>query len=97
MRRPKILRGADRHDGRWIDLGMGHIVVTLDVIEVDRLGDAAQLAFEVADVHRIKTDERYEQTPVRLERRGSEEITPAAQPIIEHVEREGAVVVTTAS
>ena len=40
MRFRQIEFGADRHDSSGINFCLRHVVVTLDVIEVDGLGDA---------------------------------------------------------
>ena len=43
------MRGTHRNDPEWVDVVVGEVVVTLDVIEVYRLGDA-RLLVEVAQV-----------------------------------------------
>ena len=39
----EIKRGTNRHDASGINFGMRHVIMPLDVIEVDRLSDAGQL------------------------------------------------------
>src|SRR3954469_2206714 len=51
VRRPEVLLGPLGDDPRRVDLLMGHVVVALDVVEVDRVGDA-RLLVEVAQVAR---------------------------------------------
>ena len=43
MRLGEVEDRTDGHDASRIDRVVGHIVVTLDVVEVDRLGDAGLL------------------------------------------------------
>src|SRR5215475_4839937 len=49
VRRPEIEDRAERHDSRRVHAAVAPVVVALDVIEVDRLGDAGVLV-EVAGV-----------------------------------------------
>jgi len=39
MRLREIEERADGNDARWIDLSVRHVVVALDVIEIDGVGD----------------------------------------------------------
>jgi len=43
VRFPQIKQGADGNDSSRINLSVRHVVMTLDVIEVDRVGDARLL------------------------------------------------------
>ena len=45
MRLCQIKGGADRNDARGINFGVRHVVVTLDVIEVDGSGDPRLLIY----------------------------------------------------
>ena len=49
MRFHQVQDRAERHDARRIDLGVCHIVMALDVVEIDRLGDTRLLI----EVHQI--------------------------------------------
>ena len=43
MRTREIKRGTNRHDASGINFAVRHVIMALDVIEVDRLSDAGQL------------------------------------------------------
>ena len=83
MRRGEVELGAERHDAGRVHLALAAVVVPLDVIDADGLGDArhlieiaeiirqvrvvgdaAQVALEVAVIDRVEADQRGEQPPV---------------------------------
>ena len=39
----EIEKRTDRNDASWINRRVRHVVMSLDVIEIDRVGDAALL------------------------------------------------------
>ncbi len=49
VRRVQIQRGPDRYDARRINLIVRHVIMTLDVIEVDRRRDSVVL-IEIAQI-----------------------------------------------
>ena len=51
MRCGKVLQGADRHNARGIDVGVGDVIVPFDVVEVHRPGNAVDLVqiLEIAE------------------------------------------------
>ena len=55
--------------------------------EVRIVGDAADIAFEMADIDRIEPQQRRKQPPVRLGDRGAGQIAPRRQPLVQPVER----------
>ena len=40
MRFPQVKQGADGDDASRINVNVRHVVVALDVVEIDRVGDA---------------------------------------------------------
>ena len=55
--------------------------------EVRIIGDSAQIALEVADVHRIEANERGEEAPVGLRGAVPDEVALLGEPVLERVER----------
>ena len=95
----QVLIGTHRDDAGRVDVIMCHIVVPLDMVEIDGLGDAVglveifeiteqawviddatEVAFEVAVIDRIESDQGDEQPPVRFDEFRAEEITLMRQP-----------------
>ena len=49
-------------------------------VEVRIINDAADVAFEVSVIHRVETDQRAEEPPIRFDNALAEEITPGCKP-----------------
>lgn len=52
--------------------GFGHVIVLIEIFEVAKqigiINDAPDITFEMSVIHRIESDERYEQTPICFHR-----------------------------
>src|SRR5580693_9895739 len=105
VRHGEIDQRADRHDAGRIDLTLAAVIVPLDLIDADGLGnaghgikiaqiipqvgivgDAAQIALEMAVIDGVETDERGEQPPVRFGDLTADQITLPRQALFELIE-----------
>ncbi len=77
-------------DVREVD-GAGHAIDLVQLAqqagEVRIVGDAAQIALEVTDVHRVKAQQRGEQAPVGFGEPFAAQISPARQALFQPVQR----------
>src|SRR5579884_3329691 len=105
MRRVQVLDRAERHDACGIDVIVSDVVVALDVIEIDGvgnsvllvemfevaeqmwvIGDAAEIALEMAVINRVEADECHEQAPIAFDDLCPAQKTLSAQPGVELIE-----------
>ena len=106
MRGRQVLLRAERDNAGGIDVVVGDVVVTLDMIEIDRVGNpfssievfeiaeeigvvgnAADVALEVAMIDGVKPDERDEEAPIRFDELRAEQIPAIREPLLDSIER----------